>query len=321
MQSFFKNEGPFELDFLLTEILSIKDSGYKNFKIYNISTLEDASKNDICFFENKKYLSALNKTKASNVLIKEKDISLLNNNIQPILSKNPLNDFILLANTFYPKSNFDDNEILLNGRYKDFLKQNTVIDDRANISKNFKIGPNSTIKNNVIIGNNVSIGANCSISNSIIDDNVIINDGTVIGKIGFGFKLINNKLVFIPHIGAVKIGKSVYIGSNCTIDRGSFSNTVIGDRTMIDNQVHIAHNCKIGAGCFIAGQVGIAGSSNIGNNCMIGGQAGISGHLKIGDNVYIGGGSGVLNDIKDNKKIMGYPATNIKNFLKINKND
>ena len=53
-----------------------------------------------------------------------------------------------------------------------------------------------------------------------------------------------------------------------------------------------------------------------GNNVMIGGQAGISGHLNIGNNVQIGGGSGVIKNIPDNTKVMGYPATEIKNFLK-----
>ena len=52
---------------------------------------------------------------------------------------------------------------------------------------------------------------------------------------------------------------------------------------------------------------------------MIGGQAGISGHLRIGDNVQIGGGSGIIKDIPSNAKVMGYPAKNIRNFLKENK--
>ena len=104
-----------------------------------------------------------------------------------------------------------------------------------------------------------------------------------------------------------------------TIDRGSLSNTVIGDGTFLDNQVHIAHNVKIGKKCIITGQVGFAGSTSIGNRVMIGGQAGISGHLKIGDNVQIGGGSGVIKDIPSNSKIMGYPAKNIKEFLRDNK--
>ena len=88
---------------------------------------------------------------------------------------------------------------------------------------------------------------------------------------------------------------------------------------MVDNLVHIAHNVKIGDNSIIAGQVGIAGSSVIGNNVKIGGQAGISGHLKIGNNVEIGGGSGVIKSIPDNTKVMGYPAKNIKEFLRDNK--
>ena len=52
---------------------------------------------------------------------------------------------------------------------------------------------------------------------------------------------------------------------------------------------------------------------------MIGGQAGISGHLNVGNNVQIGGGSGVIKDIPDNSKVMGYPAKNIRQFLKENK--
>ena len=75
----------------------------------------------------------------------------------------------------------------------------------------------------------------------------------------------------------------------------------------------------IGKNSIIAGQVGIAGSSIIGNNVKIGGQAGISGHLKIGNNVEIAGGSGVIKDIPDNSKVMGYPAKNIRQFLKENR--
>jgi UDP-3-O-[3-hydroxymyristoyl] glucosamine N-acyltransferase len=317
MSYFFENKGPFELDFLLTKTHFVKRNKYKNHKISNIATLEDAKKGDITFFDNLKYLEILNSSQASCVLIKENHLShLKNTNIQSIISTDPLLDIIVIAKLFYPDSDTDNYEFSTSEKYKNFLEKNIVIDKNVEIGNNIKIGPNTTIKKNVKIGNDVIIGSNCSISNAIIEDNVIINDGSVIGKIGFGFKYINNKMTFIPHIGFVKIEKFVYIGSNCTIDRGSFSNTIIGSGTMLDNQVHIAHNCKVGKNCFIAGQVGIAGSSSIGNNCMIGGQAGISGHLTIGNNVYIGGGSGVIENVEDNKKIMGYPATDIKNFIK-----
>ena len=153
----------------------------------------------------------------------------------------------------------------------------------------------------------------------IINNNVHILDSCVIGKKGFGFFPDKKENYRYPQIGVVIINDNAEIGCGSTIDRGSMSNTVIGKNTYLDNQVHIAHNVKIGENCIIAGQVGFAGSSTLGNNVMIGGQAGISGHLKIGNNVQIGGGSGVINDIPDNTKVMGYPAKNLKDFIRENK--
>ena len=146
---------------------------------------------------------------------------------------------------------------------------------------------------------------------------------TSVKKIIFTNDLINfpnkEKNIRYPHIGIVIIDDNAEIGCGSTIDRGSLSNTVIGKNTFLDNQIHIAHNNKIGKNCIIAGQVGLAGSSTLGDNVMIGGQAGISGHLKIGSNVQIGGGSGVIKNIPNDSKVMGYPAKDLKNFIKDNK--
>ena len=57
----------------------------------------------------------------------------------------------------------------------------------------------------------------------------------------------------------------------------------------IDNQVQVAHNCRIGAHTVIAGCAGIAGSVVIGRHCVIGGGAGIVGHLTIADGVTVSG--------------------------------
>jgi len=318
MKSLFKNKGPFLLSDILNKTLFSRKKKIKK-KIYNISNLQDARKGDLTFFDNINYIFDLKKTKASYCLIKEKYISNLNRKTKPIISTNPLIDFILIANMFYPESKHDNFSFKQNIKYKKLNKINTFIDSTVRIGANFKIGINSVLKKNVIIGKNVNIGSGCIISNTIIGDNVTINDGAIIGKIGYGFKFIKNNFQFIPHMGCVIIEDNVYIGSNCTIDRGSYSNTIISKNVMIDNLVHIAHNVKIGSNTLVAGQVGIAGSSVIGSNCMIGGQAGVSGHLKIGNNVKIAGNSGVLSDISDNESVMGYPAENIKNFLRKNK--
>ena len=323
MGIFFKNNGPFDINFLIKKTVFSEKIKIKKHKISNISSIQEAKKNQITFFNNINYLEDLNKTNASFCFIENKFVKFVKNKkLKLIISSNPLLDFILVSKIFYPDADTDVYKFNQSKKYLKFKKQyNSLIDNSVKIGKNFSIGLNSVIKKNVKIGNNVKIGSNCVISNAVIEDDVIINDGTVIGKIGFGFKLIKNKTIFIPHIGSVHIEKNVYIGANCTLDRGSFSNTYIGSNTMIDNQVHIAHNVSIGTNCYIAGQVGIAGSTRIGKGCMIGGKSGISGHLLIGDNVYIGGQSGVLKNIKSGTKVMGYPATSMREFVKKMKND
>ncbi len=236
------------------------------------------------------------------------------------------NVLLSLANvtkTFYPTSITDDFKISLKPIKKIIIKKNLLhvgknvfVGSNVKIGKKSSIGHNTIIEDNVVIGSNCSIGSNVILRNTILKNNVSILDSCIVGKKGFGFFPSNNINFRYPQIGCVIINENCEIGCGSTIDRGSLSNTVIGKNTFLDNQIHIAHNVKIGNNCIIAGQVGIAGSSTIGNNVMIGGQAGISGHLKIGNNVQIGGGSGVIKNIPDNTKVMGYPATEIRNFLK-----
>jgi UDP-3-O-[3-hydroxymyristoyl] glucosamine N-acyltransferase len=243
----------------------------------------------------------------------------------PIIVDNVLASTSIITAKFYPDSIKDDFDVTVedinNTKFTDNVKygKNVLIGNNVSIGSNCLIGHNTIIEKNVIIGNNCSIGSNTIIRNTLIKNNVRILDNCVIGKHGFGFFPKHNKNLRYPHMGVVIIEDDCEIGCGSTIDRGSMSNTTIGKNTYLDNQIHIAHNVKIGENSIIAGQVGIAGSSIIGNNVKIGGQAGISGHLKIGNNVEIAGGSGVIKDIPDNSKVMGYPAKNIREFLKANK--
>jgi len=242
-----------------------------------------------------------------------------------LISKEPEIDYINVLQIFYKDFIFDNIsiEVLKKNQIKKkfkniFFGKNFICDKNTKIDKNCKIGHNVVINKNCSIGKDVIIGSNVILSNCIIESNVVIGDGSVIGKKGFGFKFLNGKLMRIPHIGKVVIKQNSEIGSLCNIDRGSLSDTVIGEYTFLDNQIQIAHNVKIGNYCMIAAQVGISGSSIIGDNVSIGGQSGISGHLKIGNNVKIGGKSGVVKNIEDNKTVMGYPAIDFREFIKKN---
>ena len=310
----------------LNDILKIlgKNKENKKIKINDISDLSSASVNDISFISSLKYLDILKKTKAKFVIANEPHSRKIKYFCKPIIVKNVLKSIYDITKLFYPDSLNDAVDFLAVTpnivKYKNIkFGSNVLLGNNVKIGKNTIIGHNTIIESNVKIGVSCIIGNNVLIKNSIIGNKVRILDGAVIGKKGFGFFPDKKKNIRYPHRGMVIIHDNVEIGCNNTIDRGSLSNTIIGKNTFIDNQVHIAHNVNIGNNCIITGQVGFAGSSKIGNGVMIGGQAGISGHLKIGNNVQIGGGSGVVKNISDNSKVMGYPAKDIRNFLKENK--
>ena len=318
---FFRKEKNFILLKDIFEICNRHYSGNLNKKILGVNNIKDATINEITFFNNLNYEIEAKNCNALACIVSEKIAKILNKNVIPIISKNPLIDFYKVVSIFYPDSSLDNERINILKNKNYFSKKNIFIGYNSLIDKSVKIGNSSKIGNNVIIKSNVHIGKNCIIGsnviieNSLLGDNITIKSGTLIGQAGFGFNFEKKKRIKFPHIGRVIIENDVQIGSFCTIDRGSLTDTVIGEFTSIDNQVQIAHNVKIGNFCMIAAQSGIAGSTTIGNNVKIGGQTGISGHLSIGNNVKIGGKSGVIADIEDNQTVMGYPAKSIRDFL------
>ncbi len=322
---FFKNNGPYKFIEILNELNLKSNKVSDNLKVIDIKDLQNSKSDEITFFHSKKYKIAANNTKASFCITTENLKNELPKKCIPIIVDNVLVSTSIITAKFYPDSindDFDNTVYHINKtKFNDKVKfgKNVLIGLNVSIGLNCLIGHNSIIEKNVSIGNNCSIGSNTIVRNSLIKNNVRILDNCVIGKHGFGFFPAQNKNLRYPHIGIVVIEDNCEIGCSSTIDRGSMSNTTIGKNTYLDNQIHIAHNVRIGENSIIAGQVGIAGSSIIGNNVKIGGQAGISGHLKIGNNVEIAGGSGVIKDIPDNSKVMGYPAKNIREFLKDNK--
>jgi len=309
---------------LLKDIFNICNYSEKkklNQKIFGVNNIKEAKNGDVIFFNDLKYETDIKTTKASACIVNKKLVKYLNKKTIPIISQNPLLDFYKTVILFYPNSSIDNEKVSTTKNNYKFLKKNisigrnTLIDKSANIGKGTEIGNNVIIKHGVYIGKNCKIGSNVIIENALLGDSITIKSGTLIGQTGFGFNFEKKKRIKFPHIGRVIIENDVQIGSFCTIDRGSLTDTVVGECTSIDNQVQIAHNVKIGNFCMIAAQSGIAGSTIIGNNVKIGGQTGISGHLSIGNNVKIGGKSGVIADIEDNQTVMGYPAKSIRDFL------
>jgi UDP-3-O-[3-hydroxymyristoyl] glucosamine N-acyltransferase len=150
-------------------------------------------------------------------------------------------------------------------------------------------------------------------------DYCIIHPNVTIGSDGFGYRPSPDGLglVKIPQIGTVEIGDGVEIGAGSCVDRGKFGATTIGDSTKIDNLVQIAHNCKIGRSCVMTGQCALAGSVTLGDGVIMGGRAGVRDHVTVGAGAKLGAGTVVLSDVAPGKTLLGFPAGDYRQTLRI----
>lgn len=282
-----------------------------NFEILDISSSNNIKNNSIFFLFKELSFSIDNYDSILVITCSEKIYqSLKVKNKLLINKKNKVYNLILNEIFIHEDSiEYKDDFEFKGGSY---ISKFAKIDNSANIRENCIIG------RGVKIGKNVIVKHNTVIKNSIISDNTIICENSTIGSTGFGFDLKNMGSVHIsPQIGIVFIDKNVLIGSNCSIDRGKIDHTIIGENSMLDNLIHIAHNVVLGKNTCIAAQTGISGSVTIGDDVIIGGQVGFAGHIKIGKNVIVAAKSGVTKNIKDNSVIAGFPAIDIKEWKKI----
>jgi UDP-3-O-[3-hydroxymyristoyl] glucosamine N-acyltransferase len=196
------------------------------------------------------------------------------------------------------------------------IDPSAVIASGTTIGAGTIIGPQSYIGPGVHIGAGSWIGAQVSITHAELGERCRISAGVKIGECGFGYTAGSAGPFPIPQLGAVRIGDGVELGALTTVDRGTLSDTVIGNLTKIDNLCQIAHNCRIGRGVLIASQTGISGSCCIGNYVMMGGQVGMADHLNIGNGAVIAAKSGLMRDVEPGAKVGGTPAKPMRQWMK-----
>jgi len=184
-----------------------------------------------------------------------------------------------------------------------FIGSNVTIEENVTLMSGVKILGNSTIKAGSVIFPNVSIYPNV-----MIGKNCRIHSNSVIGSDGFGYKFIDDEHQKIWHYAGVEIQDEVEIGSNTSIDGGTFTPTIIGYGSKIDNDVQIAHNVIVGKKVILCGKAGLAGSCKIGDYTVLGGGACIAPDCEIGVACKVGGGAQVNKSWPDGSVIVGYPA-------------
>jgi len=195
-----------------------------------------------------------------------------------------------------------------------------VIGEDAHVGVGTQIGAHSVIGAGCWIGEDCRIHPRVTLYAGVrLGNRVEIHSGAVIGADGFGYAFGDGKYWKFPQAGIVEVSDDVEIGANTTIDRGSLDDTRIAEGVKLDNLVHVAHNCQIGAHSVVAAQVGLSGSCVFGKRIVVGGQAGFGERCKLEDGAVIGGQSGVLGGktIRSGETVWGTPARSLQKFKEL----
>jgi len=209
--------------------------------------------------------------------------------------------------------------------FGDFNKINshfTRLQPFAEMLHDLQVGENTHIHPSAVIGANVKIGSNCIIypnvvigDRTVIGDNVIIQSNTVIGGDAFYYRKKDGMFDRLLSVGDVIIEDFVEIGNGCTIDRGVTDSTIIGEGSVLDNQIQIGHDTIIGKKCLIAAQTGIAGCCIIEDEVTIWGQVGMASGVRIESGTVLLAKCGVNRDLKKGT-YFGPIAEEFKQYLR-----
>lgn len=183
-----------------------------------------------------------------------------------------------------------------------------VLGDRVDI------GPGSSLNDGVCIGSDVRIGAGCTLhAGAVLLDGVRLGDGVVvgpnavIGADGFGFIEDGGVHHKIPQVGGVRIEAGVQVGPGACIDRGTTSDTVVGEGSVIGALTQVGHNVHIGSRCRIGVLTGIAGSCVLEEDVTLGDGVGTTPHQIVRRGVVAESRTGITKEVPAESHVEGYP--------------
>ncbi len=174
------------------------------------------------------------------------------------------------------------------------IHNSSVIDKKAKIGKNVKIGPFCFIGSKVQINDNVEL-----ISNVHIEGKTTVGEGTKI----YPFSSIGTPPQDKKYKGedkSLEMGQYKIMREYVTINpgtKGGGEKTTIGDNCLLMISSHVAHDCKIGNNVVIANNVPLGGPVTIEDSVVIGGNSAVQQFTRIGRLAMIGGMTGVLKDV------------------------
>jgi UDP-3-O-[3-hydroxymyristoyl] glucosamine N-acyltransferase len=279
-------------------------------KVKGASPIAEATEGDLafCWYSGEKGVSYINRSRAGVILCRNEMQGLVRPKEGQLLvfTGNPRLTFVRVMNEMQGKKKLEG------------ISPRAAVSDKATIGRGCYVGDYAVIGDNCSIGDNTVIYDRVSlVQNCIIGKDCVIQSGASLGSDGFAFERYETgELEKFPHRGYLKIGDGVEIYANCSVARGSLSDTVIGDGTKLDALVHIAHNVAVGKNCELTAGTVIGGSTTVGEMTWTGLNSTLKNGIKVGRNVIVASGASVIHDVPDGDIVAGVPARSIKHKVK-----
>ena len=287
-----------------------------------LSSVQTAEVGSLSYLSDRKYVSRLATIKGGVVLtqVEFADETLP---LTYIVVKDPKRVFAQIAKEWLPKNPWIGISAKAEIHPQASVHPSAHVGPFTIIGEGAKIGANTVIYPHCYIGPGVEVGEACEIYSHVnlvtlvrIGNRVRIFSGSVLGSEGFGFLEGATGYTEMPQLGKVVVEDDVRIGANCTIDRSTLGETLIGRGSKLDNLVHVGHNCKIGKNCIVCAQVGLAGSTLLEDDVILGGQVGLGGHLTVGKGARVGGQSGTSTNLKGGVTYFSTPSIPVREALR-----
>ncbi len=314
-ERFYTFKGPHALRTLL-DVCGLDAEVRADPEISSIAAAASARQGDICFFEGDARRDVNVSASASACFVRENAATALPDGVVPVVVTHPRFAQKRVSEALFELKSWTDAGDAPAIHPTASVAPTATIGSGAAIGADAVIAPGAVIGPGVQIGARTKIGPNVSIRCALIGNDVTILAGASIGEAGFGVTAGPEGAEDVPQWGRVIIQDLVTIGANTCIDRGAFDDTIIGERTKIDNLVQIAHNVVIGRNVMMASFTGISGTSTIGDGVVMGGRVGIADHVHIGAGAQLAAASGIFRDIPAGETWGGSPARPLRQYLR-----
>jgi UDP-N-acetylglucosamine acyltransferase len=176
-----------------------------------------------------------------------------------------------------------------------------IVDSRAKIAADAAVGPLSVIDGEVELASGVEIGPQVYVTGSTrIGARTRIHPFSVIGAAP--------QILADRSGGRLEIGEDNEIREFASIHAGSPGGgglTRIGNHNLIQNNFHVAHDCKIGNHCVLAGQSGMSGHVVVEDYAVIGAKSGVHQFVRVGESAFTAANTMVSKDVPPFAKVAG----------------